>query len=726
MKRCCLTVLLLVVFHFHLEAIPAYPRKIMKDINGIEMPVKLYGDEFSKRIETIEGHTIIQNDNGVWVYAALNEIGELIPSTYLVGDKSSESANFISTLPIHLAKNSQVVKSVTYQAPRQPAIGQRRMLIILMEFPDNKFIKSKQDFDNLFNQVDYDEDGAQGSVRDYFYRSSYGQLVLSCDVYGPYQTVNRMSSYGRNTVLGGGDKDPAALFIEAIESVSEEVDLGVYDGDNDGYVDNVHIIYAGYGEEAGGASNTIWAHESTFPVPYEIQGLKIDRYSCASELRGNSGEGISRIGPHCHEIGHALGAMDYYDTNYSDGGLYDGTGMWDVMAVGSWNNDGITPADFNPYVKSFCYGWVDVHALPNGIVIIPPSDMDKDSYYFLSNGTESYIIENRNPQLFNEGLPGKGLLLFHVHSDIEKVENEINVSNPQHCYVVCASSNKDIPRNSYSEYGDINSDGCPFPGSCNKEEFSIVSIPAAFWWNGDECNISLHDIELLQNGYIRLYNNSHESDYFRPIDEELYFDGFETQKQYSIKSLGQSSWERVKSSGMVDMVAGKPSPYEGEYSLQLSARNKRDASVSTFYITSSPRVDATSVLLSGYFISKGLNKGQVNSLKIGWHFKGSNNWEYYDYDVPVNDIWTPFSLRFPSSSDLEISLEGTAQGGSVLAMDNIKLEQRLSTGISIVQLKGAIMDGEIISISGRKAKSLSKGLNIIRNNNGRIKKIWVK
>ena len=83
-----------------------------------------------------------------------------------------------------------------------------------------------------------------------------------------------------------------------------------------------------------------------------MQGMKIDRYSCTPELRGNRGGGISRIGPCCHEMGHALGAMDYYDTDYTTGGSFEGTGVWDVMAQGSWNNDGITPGTFQPLRES--------------------------------------------------------------------------------------------------------------------------------------------------------------------------------------------------------------------------------------------------------------------------------------------------------------------------------------------------------------------------------------
>lgn len=728
MNRLLLIFGLTIVCCSQMQAVPAYPRQVKMMINGREIPVRLFGDEHAKRVETNEGYTIVQNEREEWVYAVLDAAGHLSPSSYQVGAGSPDMARFMSSLPLHLSGKPvsapQKSRRVSRRAPSQPAIGQRRILVILMEFPDQKMVKNTDDFDRLFNEVGYNDDQAQGSVRDFYYRSSYEQLVLSCDVYGPYQSAQRMSHYGQNSGLNGNDKHPEDLFEEAIKKVAEETDLRAYDGDNDGFIDNVHIIYAGYGEEAGGPANAIWAHEATFYEPYEIQGLKIDRYSCASELRGNKGDGISRIGPHCHEIGHALGAMDFYDTNYSDDGEYEGTGDWDLMASGSWNNDGITPGDLNPYVKWINYGWIEPCALPEGEVVIQPSEIDKDSYYLISKGKDYYLLENRNPQYFCDGLPGKGLLLFHVHPDIDRTaeENEINATSPQMCYVVCASASKDIPGKSGKDYGDISSDKCPFPGSTNNTEFSTSSTPKAFWWDGSECTIGLHDIQLSSDGNIRLNNDSHEAGPVVVDGTELYFDDFESQKDYEILSSTQSTWERVKYQGFVDRVAGRPEPYEGSYTYQLSARSAIGSCISTFAFSCPVSAEATEVHLSGFFISKGTHRQHANHLKIGWRQKGSDSWEYYDYEVAVEDVWTPFSLRITPSPEMEFSFEGTALTGSVLALDNLKVEQTIPTGIGTpVFFQSEIM--EIYSHSGQKRHQLEKGLNIVRLSDGTVMKV---
>lgn len=378
-------------------------------------------------------------------------------------------------------------------------------MVILMSFADVSFTKTEADFDALFNEPGYAVDGAQGSVYDYFREVSYGQLSFHCDVLGPYRAVYPMAYYGSNG-YGGSDVNPYVLFLEAMEHAVREIDLQDYDADGDGYVDNVHIVFAGYGEEAGASPSAIWSHEAMFPE-ITMQGMKIDRYSCTPELRGNRGGGISRIGPCCHEMGHALGAMDYYDTDYTTGGSFEGTGVWDVMAQGSWNNDGITPAHFNPYVKAYDFGWVGVTTLTHtGDYSLHPSTWEKDGVYRVDTGSEGdfYLLESRVRDGFDTALPGEGLMVYHVHPRIEEgaYGNTINASAPQMMYPVCASSSVSVPSSSSYSYGEINSAGCPFPGSSGKTEFGGQTVPAAFAWDGSDVGFELSDINRTADGQV--------------------------------------------------------------------------------------------------------------------------------------------------------------------------------------------------------------------------------
>lgn len=519
MKRVFVNILLLISAYIELCAVPAYPKRSAIVVNGGLVYITIKGDENCKFAIDEQGYTVLPTENG-WNYAAEDEQGKVVVSAYKMmpaNKLSVEAKEFLKrTRKGIVPMVDNVDKEVIHKSPsmtnasKKPVVGTRKALMILMQFRDTKFTKSKNDFQRLFNEQGYMEDGAMGSVYDFYYWSSYGQLELQSDVLGPYTAQNNMSYYGGNTGMGGNDKNPYTLFTEAINYAIQEVDLSDYDANGDGLVDNVHIIYAGYGEEAGASPNAIWAHQMSFPV-ITVQGMKLDRYSCAPELRENRGAGISRIGVHCHEIGHALGAMDYYDTDYEKGGSYLGTGLWDVMAQGSWNNDGISPAGFNPYVKVYDFGWADAKSLETDTVNTIGESTEPGNIYRIDTGVENdyFLLENRADKDFHGAEPGKGLLIFHIGPQLETKArtNSINSTFPQQCYVVCASSTYKKPFSSASTYGNINSAGCPFPGTANKREFSDASIPAALTIGGRETGINLTDISWDGNNIKLLYGN---------------------------------------------------------------------------------------------------------------------------------------------------------------------------------------------------------------------------
>lgn len=497
---------------FACYAVPAYRPKIKVAVEGGEVYIQLCGDESCKYAITEDGYTILRDSIG-WLYAAEDDNGNVVPTKYRLVHKSIENAELKSFLcsvnkgiaPTVVRKSTcaiqkQLMSRKTSSKSIQPVIGERRALIILMQFADRKFLKNRDDFENLFNEVHYGDDGAIGSVYDYYKEMSYGQLNLKSDIIGPYTSQFDMAYYGRNTSFGGGDRNPLALFEEALKYAQSDVDFSRYDSDNDGYVDNIHIIFAGYGEETGASPNAIWSHEMTFYQPITVQSLYVDRYSCSPELRGNKGNGITRIGVICHEIGHALGAMDFYDTDYSEHGEYYGTGEWDIMGRGGWNDEGINPADFNPYVKAVNFGWVnpsmilDAETNIDSTLRMMPNEIYKIN---TENGYDYFLLENVRKKGVFSPIHGEGLMIYHIGECIdEKTKtNSINTTYPQECYPICASAKSSYPfEGSKTSFGDINSSGCPYPGSSNNHRFSIDSRPAAWDCREDYIGVSLVDI----------------------------------------------------------------------------------------------------------------------------------------------------------------------------------------------------------------------------------------
>ena len=726
--------ILLFAGSLHINSMPAYPKKILVNAGDGIVYIRLLGDENNKRAETLDGYSLIQK-GGEWYFADKDADGRLKPTAYKLSVSLTEDCRqFLMSIPKHLANNNSVVqsnfRSIEKSSRNQDVIGNRKVLVILMQYKDLSLVKTLNDFNDLFNGIGYSVDGAQGSVCDFFTDASYGQLQLICDIVGPFTSKYDRGYYGGND-RNGNDSHPEVLFEEAINQAAEHVNLKDYDADGDGYVDNIHIIFAGHGEEAGASDDAIWSHEATFYQDYEIQGMKIDRYSCAPELRGNSGSGISRIGPHCHEIGHALGAMDYYDTNYETDGEYIGTGDWDVMASGSWNNDGITPADFNPYVKAYDFGWTTPKDLPSGNVIIHPSHIDSESYYILQSSYSSdyYLIENRSREKWGKGVPGEGMLLFHIHPEIASSGNNINSKAPQKCYVVCASSNTQLPGGSPSSYGEINSDGCPYPGSSNNTCFGQSSTPEAFFWDGEECDIELNNISIDAEGIIYLENNSLG---IEDVERRrIYFEGFEDDDvKISISDNGSLSptWYVEENPQGPSKFPERPSAYKGSKSLQLSAKRVTEKAVSKLSFIIPKVIEGNLLKLRLYANTLNPLTDCPNIIQVGYRTKDNEEWQYSEFLSAENNIWHQFILELPNNILPELQILGTAFAGSVLAIDNIEVEEIIDKNGAGMQETRLDADGviSVFSLSGIKQNYLHRGINIIRLPNGVIIKTYSK
>jgi len=478
-------------------AVSAYPDPIqVKQPNGTTLNVILKGDEKVKWAQTLDGFTILYNSKGVYEYAKLDSKGDLTPSGIAASDissRKSDEQNFLANTPKGLHYSSSQISMINsiyaIKAAESlkafPTTGARKLVCILMGYADKAFTKTQTDFNNLFNQVGYTTGGATGSVKDFYNENSYNQFNLTVTVAGPFTAAYNMAYYGANDA-SGYDVNPRALVTEAVNLADPTVNFADFDNDGDGTVDGVYVIYAGYGEEAGGGADCIWAHAWSITAVVK-DGKTISKYSCSAELSGNSGTTLTGIGVICHEFGHVLGAPDYYDTDYSTGGQFDGTGKWDLMASGSWNNNGITPAHHNAYTKVKVYGWATAPILSAASNITVNYAEANQSFYQINSTTsgEYWILENRQLVGFDSYLPGHGLMAYHVHSTIATytTSNTINASYPQRMYPVCASATTN-PGTTASTYGTINGAGCPYPGSGAKTSFTDATTPWMKSWAG--------------------------------------------------------------------------------------------------------------------------------------------------------------------------------------------------------------------------------------------------
>lgn len=674
-------------------AVPAYPYKIIvKSYEGKDVAVYMQGDEYVKFAITEDGYTLLNDVDGWW-YAEEKEDGKVGKSSYRLLAYENETRDlkaFKLMCPKKLipnSKKSNINKKSFTRTPsgmNVPVIGNKKALVILMQYKDFPFKHSQNDFEKLFNAFNYNEGGATGSVRDYYRFASQSQLDYESDIYGPYTAKYPMSYYGRNDQMGN-DQNPIALCKEALENLPQNIDLSVYDNNNDGIIDNVHIIFAGYGEESGAASDAIWSHEHPRPITVSNgQNITIAGYSCSPELRGNMSADITHIGVICHELGHALGAMDYYDTNYGTGGEYLGTGKWDIMASGSWNDDGKNPANFNPYVRSTVFGWNEQMPLSSGSqIVMPRMDIDNAANTIIYRmDTESkgdyFLLENRQKWSFDKGLPGEGLMIYHIHPNIDKlsVSNSINASHPQCMYPVCASGS--LPDK--MEYGNINTGECPFPGLSNNRSFSPITNPSAMAWDGSTTMVTLSCISVnSSDGSVRFTTGTNGGT--DPIDPEtpddgklIYKESFEKgiDELYCVESImGKEVWRTYKKGAFILNPTSVPLPTDGENILMLYSPKGGGISES---IIKSPEIGISSsgiyILSLDIYCDSRTTKGEYSFFLSVENDKGTlSSFRLKDFTEGWMNVRLPLSL---TSENIWYNIRASIMTGGIF-VDNICL-----------------------------------------------------
>ena len=499
-------------------AVPA--KRVKRQVqqpDGSVLTVMLRGDENFHYTSTEDGQPLVQRADGAYCYATLDSNGKLTASAQVAHDVESRGAAELSFLNYYTAE-SQKVRSLGMERAKQRnarrmarlanrgvvdasgkpvrrvmagatggegigVTGKRKGLVILVNFKDKK-MQSKHtqaEWNDYFNKVGYNKYGNNGSVHDYFYAQSYGKLDLEFDVIGPVTVSKNMASYGANDAQGN-DIDPAGMIKEACELAyaKEKMDMSQYDWDGDGAVDQVYVIYAGYGEAAGGDANTIWPHEWDIQgggYSLVLGGQRIRTYACSSELNGGSGTYISGIGTACHEFSHCMGIPDFYDT--AGGGCF-GMDAWDLMDYGSYGGDGYEPTGYNTYEK-WVSGWIEPTILTEPCYIKnmkPLSDAPEACVVFNeANKNEYYIFENRQLKGTDVALPNHGMLVIHVDYD-QKVwfDNEVNNTSNHQRFTVVPADNK---LTSETVTGDT------YPGTTKSTELTDTSKPAATLFNAN-------------------------------------------------------------------------------------------------------------------------------------------------------------------------------------------------------------------------------------------------
>ena len=415
-------------FTLSLMAVPARRGiwRMLTLVDGTQVRAQLVGDEYAHYYRSADGNAYLYDETA-------DAYRKTEPTTL------RQQGMRRRTLAGTAARQALVADKAT---ATQAMTGNKRALIILAEFQDQKFADGDDlaRYRRIANEEGFSEGRFKGSLRDYFKAQSDGQFVLDFDVAGPVTLSNSVSYYGANDRYGY-DLRPETMVAEACQAVDDEVDFSAYDWDGDGEVEQVFVIYAGLGEANGGEETTIWPHKYNLRYANKdltLDGVYIDTYACGAELAPIwsynwtteefelSGTTIDGIGTVCHEFSHCLGYPDTYDLDYE--GRF-GMGSWDLMCSGNYNDDGFCPAGYNAYEKMMA-GWLSPTELAD-------EDTEVDALKALSEGggayiiynsdhrDEYYLIENRQRTAWDASLPAAGMIVTHVDYDKDCWDNNV-------------------------------------------------------------------------------------------------------------------------------------------------------------------------------------------------------------------------------------------------------------------------------------------------------------
>jgi len=156
-----------------------------------------------------------------------------------------------------------------------------------------------------------------------------------------------------------------------------------------------------------------------------------------------------------------------------------------MMAGGSWNNNGATPANHNCLSK-WELGWLEPIELKGDTSIIDfPNAIENDTAFVIYSQVddEFFMLENRQKIGFDTYVPGHGMLIYHYDGN-----NWPSIQNTTPSHQCMDIEEADNIQSNYTYSGD------PFPGTSNITEFSDATIPNMLTWNDMPSGKKLNNI----------------------------------------------------------------------------------------------------------------------------------------------------------------------------------------------------------------------------------------
>ena len=488
--------------------------RILTQPDGSKLYCFASGDEFYNRLHDADGFTIVQAENGYFVYATADSKGAIMATNHIAGKADPKALGL---------KPNIVISQEEYQRKRDlmkaHAVGDAKNLnhgvynniVIFIKFKgDGEFKTTKTEIDSMFNYNGYYDI----SMNNYFAKATYNQLSMMSYCYPAadgdkllaYEDIyerNYYRPYNETTnPIGYLEEERAdrefALLKRAVEYIADEVpaDLEI-DRDNDGKVDNVVFVVKG---NVGDWSDLLWPHMwSLYGEDAYINGKRV--YTFNFQLETSSYFSVSTL---CHEMSHSLGFPDLYHYNTISDHLSP-AGPWDLMC-GNAN----PPQHSGTYMK-YKYGtWIDdIPEIGYGTYTLEANSWEggrRNCYKMPSSHPDQfYLVEYRNKgNFFEKGLPSGGLLIYRIDTRFHGCQNHNGSDELDEVYIF-------RPGGSYNRDGTINA--AAFSKDFDKVLFNYETDPYPFLnRNEEDVVFNISDISEMGNQMTFTY---------RPIETDL-------------------------------------------------------------------------------------------------------------------------------------------------------------------------------------------------------------
>jgi M6 family metalloprotease-like protein len=267
--------------------------------------------------------------------------------------------------------------------------------------------------------------------------------------------------------------------------------------DDDGRVDHILIIYSGngqnhYGRDAiegpgpddnGGANDygrdLIWPSRVAFNF-----GTYDGKNVFTATVNPEDPNFDIPVGVTCHEFGHDLGLPDLY--NVSSGASV--VGNWAVMDLGNYNTNATgvpRPAHMSAWSK-MQLGWIEpivINETNNnqGVhQVNQTTSQTNDSVCYLAEidgENEYYLVENRNKTIgtFDEALPNRGILIWHIDDDMLANINKVTLPTYPYYTVILENYKNDADIDNYLL--NKNTANWISSGAADQADFNVSTAP---------------------------------------------------------------------------------------------------------------------------------------------------------------------------------------------------------------------------------------------------------